>query len=50
MNNPNNPILKMEYRPKQRIFNRGISIVQDCSGRETLKDMFNILSHYRNAN
>jgi hypothetical protein len=35
----------MEYTDKQRILNRGIS-----NGQETLKQMFNILSHQGNAN
>jgi hypothetical protein len=37
--------LKMGNRSKQRILNRGIS-----NGWETLKEMFIILSHHRNAN
>jgi hypothetical protein len=36
---------KMGYRSKQIILNRGISNV-----RETLKEMFNIFSHQKNAN
>jgi hypothetical protein len=35
----------MGYRAKQRILNQGIS-----NGYEALKEMFNILSHQRNAN
>ena len=37
--------LKMEYRPKQRIHNRGI-----LKGREAVKEMFKVLSYQRNAN
>jgi hypothetical protein len=37
--------LKMGYRAKQRILNRGI-----LSGQESLKEMFNILSHQGKAN
>jgi hypothetical protein len=43
--NPNNPIKKLDCRTKQRIHNRGIS-----NGQGTLKEMFQILSHQRNAN
>ena len=43
--NPNNPIEKIEYRAKQSILKRGIPNTQ-----ETLKEMFNILSHQGNPN
>ena len=43
-NNPNN-LIRMGYRAKQRILNRGI-----LSGQESLKEMFNILSHQGKAN
>jgi hypothetical protein len=36
--------LKMGYRFKQRILNRGI-----LNGLEVLKEMFNVLSHHENA-
>jgi hypothetical protein len=35
----------MEYRAKQKILNRGL-----LNGQETLKEMFNILSHQENEN
>ncbi|KAL6047072.1 hypothetical protein STEG23_026866, partial [Scotinomys teguina] len=42
---PDNPIEKMDYRVKQRIYGRRIS-----KGRKTFKDVLNILTHQRNAN
>ena len=44
-NKPNNQFLKMGYRTKQRILNRGV-----LNGREALKEMFSIFSHQGNAN
>ena len=41
----NNPIKKMDYRPKQKTFKRRI-----YNGWKTLKEMLNILSQQRNAN
>jgi hypothetical protein len=35
----------MRYKSEQRILNRG-----NASGYETLKEMFNILSHQENTN
>ena len=43
--NPTSNIKKMEHRTKKRILNRGIS-----NGQEALTEMFDILSHQRNAN
>jgi hypothetical protein len=45
INKPNNPILKMEYKTKERILNRGLS-----NGREAFKEMFNSLILQGNAN
>jgi hypothetical protein len=42
---PYQPDLKIEYRAKQRIFNRGL-----LNGRETLKETFKVLSLQGNAN
>jgi hypothetical protein len=44
-NNPNNPILKMGYRAKQRSLNKGI-----LNGQQPHKEMFKVLSQQGNAN
>ena len=41
---PNNPILKMGYKAKQRVYKRGIS-----NSQEALKEMFEVLSDQGNA-
>jgi hypothetical protein len=42
---PNNPVLKIQYRAKQRLLKRGLS-----NGQETIKEILNVLSHQENAN
>ena len=42
---PNNPILKMGHRTKQRILNR-----RNSNGPKTLKEMSKTFSHQGNAN
>ena len=44
-NNQYNSILKIMYRTKQQILNRRIT-----NDRESLKEMFKVLSHQRNEN